>query len=141
MVSNATKNEIDSESEEQNAESPNDFKAAPKVDWEEEYVDDDRFTTVTVEAVDVTKHGLCTVTGEDEDEQDSQGTTTRQSENPISLNSEEGVRKGKRLWTKYRARGVKKKKKKFRYESKAERRVTSYKEKSGNKSKAKARKE
>ena len=49
--------------------------------------------------------------------------------------------KTKRVWTKERPSGPKKKKKKFKYESKAERKVTRYKERSGNRAKAKARKE
>ena len=110
------------------------------VDHENEYVDEDRFTTVTVEAVNVEKDGLHRAKEEGED--DSDGTDAGRLENGPS---EESLRQGrpnsgkpKRIWTKELPKGSKKKKK-FHYESKAERKATRYKERSGNKAKAKAR--
>lgn len=116
----------------------------PAIDHENKYMDDDRFTTVTVEAVEVSKDGLHKPKQEDEEESEgseidkvngaSRGKTAgRQRAEPETA---------KRIWTKEPPNRVKKKKKpKFRYESKAERKVTRHKEKSGNKVKAKARKE
>ncbi|KAA6411843.1 MAG: hypothetical protein FRX48_03993 [Lasallia pustulata] len=114
-----------------------------EVDHEEEYVDEDRHTTVTVEAVDVTKDGLLKVAVEKEDDDESddgpeyRNTSTTGKTGPDARNPSSG----KRVWTKERPGGPKKKKKKFRYESKAERKVTRHKERSGSRAKAKTRKE
>lgn len=53
----------------------------------------------------------------------------------------DGEGTGKRVWTKAKPDQPKKKKKKFRYESKADRKVTRHKERAGGKAKAKARRE
>lgn len=92
------------------------------VDREEEYVDEDRYTTVTVEAVDISKEGFSKVMGEDSDESETEA--------PVLVEKEE---KSKKVWPKKAPR------KKFRYESKAERKVTRGKQKAGNKAKADAR--
>jgi len=98
----------------------------PSVDHEEEYVDEDRYTTVTVEAVDVTKDGLHRVAdGEDEVVE----TKTKKHE------PNEDETKLKKKWPK------KEKPKKFRYESKLERRITRGKQKHGNRAKADARRD
>jgi len=113
------------------------------VDHKDEYVDDDRFTTITIEAVNVTKDGLHKAhQGEDDEEEVDAAevdaprrkrheTLTRPGTAPGSIKRSSDVEPSK---------GVKKKKQKFRYESKAERKVTRFKERSGNKMKAKARK-
>lgn len=108
------------------------------VDHEDEYVDDDRFTTVTVEAVNVSRDGLHKVAGED-DESGESGTERADEESPGDRRPT-GSQNGKRTWTEKPPNGPKKKKKKFKYESKAERKVTRYKERSGKTEKAKARK-
>ena len=114
----------------------------PPVDHEDEYMDEDRFTTVTVEAVDVSKDGLQKVLQEEEDESEAVNTVRSDREPPESRASQGRTRseKGKRIWTKEPPSGPRKKRKKFRYETKAERKATRYKEKSGNKAKARARK-
>jgi len=100
-------------------------EAAPEVlDHEEEYVDEDRYTTVTIEAVDVSKEGLKKV-GEDDEESDQA---------PELVTAEGKEDDGKKKWPK------KPRKKKFRYESKAERKFTRGKQKAGNKARADARK-
>ena len=110
-------------------------------DHEDEYIDDDRFTTVTVEAVNVSRDGLHKVRQENDDSdassagRPSKGTTSES----VAKESAE-AQKAKRKWTKEAPSGSKKRKKKFRYESKAERKATRFKEKVGNKVKAKARK-
>jgi len=95
------------------------------IDHEAEYIDEDRFTTVIVEAVDVTKEGLHKIV-EDEEETRSQDDGKVAFESTAKTNT-------KKNWPK------KVKKQKFRYESKAERKVTRGKQKAGNKSKADAR--
>lgn len=122
------------EDDQAEGEQGNVLAEASTIDHEEEFIDEDLYTTVTVEAVDVSKEGLHKISQEDEeadDESNNKPATGRPS-----------TRQGaKRIWTKERPNGPKKKKKPFRYESKAERKVTRFKERSGNKSKAKARKE
>lgn len=133
---NDNDNDNDDDDEEDghaDGEQMNVLAEALTVDHEEEFIDEDLYTTVTVEAVDISKDGLHKVTQEEEEADDESNkpaagrTSTRQV--------------AKRIWTKERPNGPKKKKKPFRYESKAERKVTRFKERSGNKSKAKARKE
>jgi ribosomal RNA-processing protein 17 len=92
------------------------------VDHEEEYIDEDKYTTVTVEELDVSKEGLLRVADEDESED-----TLEAEVKPV-----EEEKKGKQ-WPK------KPRKKKFRYESKAERKVTRGKQKAGNRARADAR--
>ncbi|KAI9850578.1 MAG: hypothetical protein M1838_005428 [Thelocarpon superellum] len=106
---------------------------------QEEYMDEDRDTTVTVETVDVSKEGLRPVHDQGEDA-DAPSTV------PIAPDGNrrgqaEGQSRGKRAWAKEKPVKPKKKKKKFRYESRAERKVTRGKERAGNKAKAKARRE
>jgi ribosomal RNA-processing protein 17 len=98
-------------------------KAVEVVDHEEEYVDEDRYTTVTIEAVDVSKEGLQKVVDEESDD-------GKEEEYAKPAEKEET---GKKKWPK------KERKKKFRYESKAERKVTRGKQKAGNKARADAR--
>jgi ribosomal RNA-processing protein 17 len=101
-------------------------EAEEVLDREEEYVDEDRWTTVTVEAVDVSKEGLKKVGEEDSDDAEAPDLVALE---------EKGEGKEKKKWPK-----KEKKKKKFRYESKAERKFTRGKQKAGNKARADARK-
>jgi ribosomal RNA-processing protein 17 len=105
-------------------------EAPETIDHEEEYIseDEDKYTTVTVEAVEVSKEGLQRVRDEDEEEGEEVPKLV------VVEKGEEGERGGKgKKWPK------KEKKKKFRYESKAERKVTRGKQKAGNKARADAR--
>lgn len=113
------------------------------VDHEAEYIDEDQYTTVTVEAINVSKEGIHRVMDAEEMDDAAQRAEDKQvSTNGGATEGGNKVQNGKRRWTKENPDGhIKKKKKKFRYESKAERKVTRYKERSGNKSKARARKE
>jgi len=97
----------------------------PSVDHEEEYVDEDRYTTVTVEAVDVFKDGLHRIADEDEDVENT----------PKHWKATEEDAKPKKKWPK------KEKPKKFRYESKVERRISRGKQKGKNTAKADARRD
>lgn len=112
------------------------------VTHEDEYMDGDRQTTVTVEEVDITKQGL-----QKKVAQESESSEVEDSEAEVD---HEGAQKDeptkpptkqKRVWTKEKPSGSKRKKKKFRYETKAERKLTRMKERSGNKAKAKARRQ
>ena len=123
----------DSDSESSKPEEWDGIAEVPKIDHEEEYLDEDRHTTVTIEAVDVTKEGLHKVV-EQQDSEDG-------DEKNVELGGTEDTPKGKRVWTKERPKGPKKRKKKFKYESKVDRKATRYKERSGNRAKAKARKD
>ena len=123
------------------SERPDDVPAEVIFDQEDAYVDDDRFTTVTVEAVDVSKDGLQKVRAERGQDSDA-SEVEEPEENPIAASVGQVADSGKvkRTWSKDSPRGAKKKKKRFRYESKAERKVTRFKERSGNKARAKERK-
>ena len=105
------------------------------VNHEDEYIDEDKYTTVTVEEVDITKEGMRKVRTGDSDEDSEEEAEGKQSKPNESVSTS----KPKRTWTKDRPAGPKKKKKKFRYESKADRKVTRMKERSSNKAKAKER--
>lgn len=104
-------------------------QAGNVVDHEEEYMDDDRYTTVTVEAVEVDKQGLKRIADEEDEEDESVAQVTKDVEN-----NDKDASKSKKTWPK------KIKKKKFRYETKAERKADRAKDKAKRRSKAEARK-
>ncbi|KAL8687927.1 MAG: hypothetical protein Q9218_006030 [Villophora microphyllina] len=109
----------------------------PKIDHEDDYLDEDRHTVVTVEAVDVSRDGL--QKRENESDGDSDGLVLPDDprvQDPGESNSTKDRRSNA---SQKPDKQPKKRKKKFRYESKAERKVTRFKEKSGSKTKAKAR--
>ncbi|KAF3760272.1 hypothetical protein M406DRAFT_269423 [Cryphonectria parasitica EP155] len=94
--------------------------ALEPVDHEEEYIDEDLYTTVKVEAVSVDRDGLHNKAElEAEDEQEETGDEVQGKK----TQSREGEEK------KARREQPKKKKKKFRYESKLERQATNRKNK------------
>jgi ribosomal RNA-processing protein 17 len=82
------------------------FQEPEPINQEDEYIDEDKYTTVTIESVGISREGG---NGRPEIKRDANG---------------------KRIWTKERPRTEwpKKKKKKFRYETKADRKVTRQKE-------------
>lgn len=98
----------DSETEAGNAVTePETFNpAAADINEEEEFVDEDKYTTVTIESVGISKHGFEKRGGDDDDEAGEAKTE-------------------KRVWTKERPKSTKPKKKKikFRYETKTERKA------------------
>ena len=95
---------------------------------DEEYVDEDKYTTVTVEAMD----------GEDEGAVEDGDEFAVKATGPVPGGAEAKAGAKKRIWKKDGQ--AKAKKKKFRYESKAERQATRQKQKSKN-HKAKLRRE
>ncbi|KAH8804565.1 nucleolar protein 12-domain-containing protein [Xylogone sp. PMI_703] len=105
-----------------------DNSAAPELlDHEEEYIDEDKYTTVTVEEVDIDKNGIHKVADEEDDSDEDH------KETEVSKPSGKEAA-AKKIWPK------KQKKKKFRYETKLERKLTLAKQKASKKAKAKARK-
>lgn len=102
---------------------------------EDEYVDEDKYTTVTVEAMGESS--------EDDDQDESKDAAAKKAE-PERADLAAGKTK-KRPWTKEKPAGEKKKpkqkKRQFRYESKTERKETRNKQKAKNAKAAKARRE
>ena len=114
------------------------FEEAVEVNRVDEYVDEDKYAVVTVEAVDVSKDGLhATAEGKDsKTNQSGSDTDSRISDQDIS----NGKQQKKRKWTKEKPGDAKpKKRKKFRYESAAERKEARQKQKAKNAKAAKAR--
>lgn len=93
--------------------------ALEPVDHQEEYIDEDRYTTVTVESVMVDRDGLHKPDlddSDDENEEDNEGEDKDDKDKSGSAASKE-------------QKHPKKKKKKFRYETKVERQLTQRKNK------------
>lgn len=114
------------------------------MDHEEEYVDEDKYTTVTVETVDIDRDGFKRRRETDEEgvEDVEDGTGADDSEKDAAKDVTAKKADGKRVWTKEKPKGdrPKKKKKKFRYENKTERRATRDKQRTKNRAAADARK-
>lgn len=116
-----------------------------EIDGEEEYADEDKFTTVTVEAVDVDRDGFKRVFDnlqEDKEEIENVGSDKRLSEDAPDGQAPRRDTDGKRTWSKTGARSSNSqaKKRQFKYETKAERKITRYKERGKGKKQAKVRK-
>jgi ribosomal RNA-processing protein 17 len=97
------------------------------VDHEEEYIDEDRYTTVTVESVSISRDGL-----EKPEKPQEKAEEEDQDEEADKVDQDKSADKGP-------AR-LKKKKPKFRYESKIERQLAGRKQKAKSSAKASARK-
>ncbi|KAI1438247.1 nucleolar protein 12-domain-containing protein [Xylaria sp. CBS 124048] len=117
------------ESEDDTAAEWGGFQDAPAqpdlIDHEEEYIDEDRYTTVTVESVNVSKDGL---TSSRPDEEESAG-----EEQDVNRNDQA---QSEKTSDKNRHATQKKKKLKFRYENKLERQITNIKQKARHKRKS-----
>lgn len=109
------------------------FEEPVEINREEEYIDEDKYTTITVETVDISKSGF-SKPEEAGSEEDSEGGREAAVGSKLQASN-------KQVWTKEKPSKdrPKKKKKKFRYESKADRKVTRLKERSKNREQAKAR--
>lgn len=115
---------------------------------EDEYVDEEKYTTVTIEPMDASD-----AEEDDEDDNDSDGVSkdeTKADGKPKvrptvkEVKMPDGTVKEKRIWTKEKPTGPKQKKKKvkkFRYESKVERKATRSKQRARNNDAAKTRRE
>jgi ribosomal RNA-processing protein 17 len=104
----------------------------PAVDYEAEYIDEDKYTTVTVEEMDPSNQSNLRTNGDSSDER----PTERPEPSGEDVKSKEQPKKKKQADDK-----LKKKKKKFRYETKEERKVTRMKQRMSNHRKAQARRE
>ncbi|KAI2623286.1 nucleolar protein 12-domain-containing protein [Hypoxylon sp. NC1633] len=93
-----------------------DTPALEPVDHEEEYIDEERYTTVTVESVNVSRDGLSSSKPEEEPSEDDEETAGRSDSHPPQ-GSKETTKQSKQ------------KKRKFRYESKSERQLEQRKQK------------
>ncbi|KAK1760460.1 nucleolar protein 12-domain-containing protein [Echria macrotheca] len=91
----------------------------PPIDMEEEYIDEDRYTTVTVEAVNVDRDGLHKPVAEKDGDAESDGSTPDETAESRKEAPEQKGLKDR----------PKKKKKSFRYESKLERKLEERKQK------------
>lgn len=102
-----------------------------EINREDEYIDEDKYTTVTIESVGISKEGFEKAGGNEEgDKENGEGERGAFADK-------------KRVWTKEKPksdRPKKKKKVKFRYESKAERKVTRMKQGAKNRAEAMKRK-
>lgn len=110
------------------------FEDPPPVDYEAEYIDEDKYTTVTVEEMDASREGLLkSGKVESSDEEEGEGEQQREAADQESTTAP----------TKKRAKesDKPKKKRKFRYESKEERKLNQMKHRLSNKKKAAARRE
>jgi ribosomal RNA-processing protein 17 len=111
----------------------------PEIDREAEYIDEDKYTSVTIEEVGVTREGLQAANGHQTNGRDVE-VDKLPSDNIAG--GGDGKQK-KHKWTKEKPRDkvnvVKKKRTKFRYESKAERKVTRVKDRARNSKQARAR--
>lgn len=89
------------------------------VDREEEYIDEDRYTTVTVEAVTVDRDGMHKPEDSSEDDDETKGDD---DSNTPEKAEEDGAQKTQKVHP------PKRKKPKFRYENKLERQFTQRKQ-------------
>lgn len=91
------------------------------VDHEDEYVDEDKYTTVTVEEVDITRDGISRLKSSDEDsgEDEAAQSPATSGKHAKTISKHTSRDKDKR---------PKKKRKNFRYESQAERKLNRAKE-------------
>ncbi|KAL8944491.1 MAG: hypothetical protein Q9216_000401 [Gyalolechia sp. 2 TL-2023] len=142
-VRNAEHVNQDTESSDDQSEQLNGVEEVANIDHEDDYLDEDRHTVVTVEAVDVSREGL--QPKQDISESDDEGRIAQwQLEEAFEKPSLGNGRKSNENHTQPNLMSdskPKKRKKKFRYESKADRKMTTFKEKRGGKAKAKARRE
>lgn len=125
--------ELDSESDSGNKSSEEEewqgFDEPPPVDYEAEYIDEDKYTTVTVEEMDSAKDELYNAVR----------TVPDKTETGLEEFDEERKAESNTSATSKRKTNKTKKRKKFRYESKAERMLTQYKERMAKRRKAQAR--
>lgn len=108
----------DSQGEEDDEEEFTGFQEPEPTNQEDEYIDEDKYTTVTIESVGISKAGFSTPGDEDTNVKTS-------SHEGGGENKEPDAEVKKRVWTKAwpKSDKPKKKKVKFRYETKTERKA------------------
>ncbi|KAF2832089.1 hypothetical protein CC86DRAFT_442480 [Ophiobolus disseminans] len=115
------------------------FADPEPINQEDEYIDEDKYTTVTIESVGISRAGFLKPDDTDPDADAhaaKRAAAEAEAEEDLVADKTKGGHEvkrdanGKRIWTKERPKTEwpKKKKKKFRYESKADRKVTRMKE-------------
>lgn len=107
------------------------FAEPVPVDHEAEYIDEDKYTTVTVEEMGTTRNDF-----ESNKEYSPTGDIVDHKTTTTSSSTEKSDKPTK---PRQKANSEKKRKKKFRYESKAERKATQRKERMSNRKHAKSR--
>jgi ribosomal RNA-processing protein 17 len=113
------------------------FEEPPAINHEAEYVDEDKYTTVTVESVNISRDGFDRAEDESEVGSAQEGSESKDNSGQATANAQSTK---KRTWTKKNPKSTKpKKKKKFRYEAPAERKASRMRERSKGKEQAKAR--
>ncbi|CAI7662509.1 hypothetical protein N7527_010847 [Penicillium freii] len=105
----------------------------PAVDYEAEYVDEDKYTTVTVEEMDASREGLLNAAKGEESENEEEKKYPAES-------TEADTKAKKRKPRSAASEAARKKKRNFRYETKVERKQTMLKQRSVKAKRAKARK-
>lgn len=104
----------------------------PPVDYEAEYIDEDKYTTVIVEDMGLPRGELQTEDAKGYDNCGERGNGQNANPNAKKLIDSKRTRQNQ---------NQPKRKKKFRYESKAERRIAERRERTGNRKKANARRD
>ncbi|KAJ6013333.1 hypothetical protein N7540_007924 [Penicillium herquei] len=126
----------ENDSEDEDEQEWEGIEEPPAVDYEAEYIDEDKYTTVTVEEMDASREGLRKAVHQDDTEDEEEKST----EKPSAETEEAEKKPAKKVWK--RASDMpKKKKKQFRYESKTDRKLTQAKQRLTKSKKAKARRE
>ncbi|KAJ5178119.1 Nucleolar protein 12 [Penicillium coprophilum] len=120
--------EMEGEEEEEGWEG---IEEPPAVDYEAEYIDEDKYTTVTVEEMDASREGLLKASKEADEEGEEKKT--------YPVESTEDTKK-KRKPRSAASEAARKKKRNFRYETKVERKQTMLKQRAVKAKRAKARK-
>jgi ribosomal RNA-processing protein 17 len=124
-----------SDEEEGDEDGWNGIEEPPAVDYEAEYIDEDKYTTVTVEEMDASREGLLKAAQEDDtdnEEKDQKPTEVKEADTKTAK---------KRKPRSAASEAARKKKRNFRYESKEVRRETQRKQRNVKSKKAKARKD
>jgi len=125
---------LEESSDEEDAEEGEEFEGFTEpepINHLDEYIDEDKYTTVTIESVGISRAGFSLPGGAESTTAPKDNTTEETAADKTKAGHEvKRDANGKRIWTKERpgTEWPKKKKKKFRYESKADRKVTRMKE-------------
>jgi ribosomal RNA-processing protein 17 len=122
--------EMEGEKEEEDWEG---IEEPPAVDYEAEYIDEDKYTTVTVEEMDASREGLLKAAKEEDEEGEEKKTYPVES-------AEADAKAKKRKPRSAASEAARKKKRNFRYETKVERKQTMLKQRAVKAKRAKARK-
>lgn len=110
------------------------------MDYEAEYIDEDKYTTVTVEEMDPSREGLLKSGREEESDEGSDDKSNGQTQQTSEADANSKALADKKKKSQ-KADQPKKKKKKFRYENKEDRKLTQAKQRLSKHRKAQARRE